>query len=468
MVNLKRCNIVFIGFIKSCGFGALALMGGCGVDEPSSGSSASSVDVISSSALSSTTSSLSSINSSQGDPCAIAFDDFPYCFGESAIADPDGDGWGWENEASCVVPDSSADPNPGTCVRDFPDPGEGTSANRIMYNGQAVYLNGFNVAWFDFARDFGNGVDESRLRQVLQDVSSAGGNSLRWWFHVDGSTTPEWGNVNGQRMVTGPGGSAIADLRRALDIAAQYDVYIIPALWSFDMLRDNDFRNPPNEDNYRLLSDEQVLQSYIDNALTPLVQELNGHEQLFAWELFNEPENMTETWFRNESVYYGGPVPTLEMLQRVQAKMTAAIHRAANSIGQTALVTTGSKSVGKYNSDVAGGFNWYRDDRMIAAADGDPLATLDFYEPHYYNNEGKNGAWSPFHRPVEYWNLNKPVVIGEFYISGSNSPTSVPNTTFAQDDTCKVLEELGYAGGWPWQWNEHAQEMSNCISRVSD
>ncbi|HEY7774345.1 MAG TPA: cellulase family glycosylhydrolase, partial [Marinagarivorans sp.] len=296
--------------------------------------------------------SSSSASSETESDCGIARDDVPYCLG-GTFSDPDGDGWGWENEASCVVPDGPADLNPGTCVLEMQEPGNGASSGRIMYNGEAIYLNGFNIAWFEFARDFGNGVDENQLRAVLQDVTDAGGNSLRWWFHVDGSMTPEWGAVNGQRLVTGPGGSAIADLQQALDIASEYGVYIIPALWSFDMLRDNDFRQPPTQDNYRLLSDDAVLQSYLDNALVPMVEQLNGHSQLLAWELFNEPENMTETWFRNEDAYYGGPVPTLEMLQRVQAKMAAAIHRAANDIGQTALVTTGSKSMGKYNSDVA-------------------------------------------------------------------------------------------------------------------
>lgn len=37
---------------------------------------------------------------------------YPYCRNGSA-SDPDGDGWGWENKASCVVRSSRADPNAG-------------------------------------------------------------------------------------------------------------------------------------------------------------------------------------------------------------------------------------------------------------------------------------------------------------------------------------------------------------------
>src|SRR5690606_33595111 len=163
-----------------------------------------------------------------------------------------------------------------------------------------------------------------------------------------------------------------------------------------------------------------------------------------------EPENMTESWFRQEAAFYGGAAPTLEQLQRTQAKMAAAIHQAALDIGQTALVTTGSKSMGKYNSDVAGGTNLYRDDRLIAAADGDPLAVLDFYEPHYYNNEGRNGEWSPFHHPASYWEVDKPIVIGEYHIG----TLDVLNDPVTGAQLCQRLVINGYAGGWGWQWDE--------------
>jgi mannan endo-1,4-beta-mannosidase len=172
--------------------------------------------------------------------------------------------------------------------------------NRIRHGGRDLYLSGFNIAWFDFAADIGKGVDEARLRQAIADLLAAGGNTLRWWIHTDGTTTPEWGMVNGQRRVVGPGASFIADLRRALDIAAENDVFIVPSLWSFDMLRDNPVRHPPVQDNVRLLTQDAVLDSYLEEALTPMVRELGGHPALVAWELFNEPENMTEGWFKND------------------------------------------------------------------------------------------------------------------------------------------------------------------------
>lgn len=442
-----------------------SLLAACGSSKPGSSSSApssSSSSVVSSSSSSSSVSSsgvVSSSSSTSGQGCNQMPDGSnPYCM-TGALADPDGDGWGWENEASCIVPDSAADPMPGTCVVDTPQAGGGESSNRITYNGQQIYLNGVNVAWINFARDFGNGFDETRFRQMLNAVNSAGGNSIRWWVHTDGTLSPQY---SGAGLVNGPGGSIIQDLQHALDIAAEYGIYIVPSMWSFDMLRDNSDRNPPNANNYRILSNDVALQAYIDYALVPIVQAVNGHSQLIAWELFNEPENMTESWFRTDNAFYGGEVPTLAMLQRTQAKMTAAIHRAAAAMGQTALVTTGSKSMGKYNSDVAGGTNLYRDDRMIAAADGDALAVLDFYEPHYYNNEGRNGAWSPFHHDASYWGVDKPIVVGEFHVETLN----VLNDAVQGDDLCQRLVENGYAGGWSWTWSENGSALVPCMRNV--
>lgn len=341
--------------------------------------------------------------------------------------------------------------------------------NYILFKDKEVYLNGANIAWFDFARDFGNGVNELRLRAALGELKAAGGNSFRWWLHTDGSATPEWGIEETQGggetvVVVGPGQRTIADLRKVLDIAAEYEIYIIPCLWSFDMLKDNSYRKTPTQNNFQLLMNDEVLFSYINNALLPMVRELNAHPQLFAWELFNEAENMTEAWFPLQKDFYGGEVPSLERLQRVQALMSAAIHKTAKELGQIALVTTGSKSMGKYNSDVAGGVNLYRDDRMIAAADGDVNAVLDFYAPHYYNNENKDGYWSPFHRHVSFWQVNKAVVIGEFYIE--DLKTSQGEHIEAKQ-LCEKLKENGYAGGWGWQWNQYKKKLIKCINVAS-
>ncbi|MGL1956001.1 MAG: PHB depolymerase family esterase [Colwellia sp.] len=391
--------------------------------------------------------------------CDLASTGMPYC--KTTYSDPDGDGWGWENEASCIVVNSAADPEPNSCIYQGESPV--TSTNRIRYMNKDLYLSGFNIAWFDFAKDIGNGVDTNQLQQAISDLKQGGGNTLRWWIHTDGSMTPTWENDTTLKHISTT--SFIADMTTALNMAQEAGIYIVPSLWSFDMLKNNTYRKPPVDNNYRLLTDDTVLQSYIDQVLKPMVKALNGHPALVAWELFNEPENMTESWLADDETVNAehANALTLEDLQRVQAKMAAAIHQEAIDNDEIALVTTGSKSMGKYNSDVAGGINLYRDDRLMALANNNPLAVLDFYQAHYYNNEGQNGAWSPFHHSAEYWQVDKPIVIGEYHVSDD---LNVLDENIKGADMCQKLAAQGYAGGWPWQWIDEASNMIECNQNV--
>lgn len=47
-------------------------------------------------------------------PCVSPNGKHPYC--TKADSDPDGDGFGWEQEATCIVPNSDIDPKPGSCA----------------------------------------------------------------------------------------------------------------------------------------------------------------------------------------------------------------------------------------------------------------------------------------------------------------------------------------------------------------
>lgn len=109
-------------------FFVLFIMTGCGggssssfsapiaQSSTSSSSTASSISSIESSSEASSESSseasseVSSAASSAGDNGAgFTSTGTPYC--TRAGIDPDGDGWGWENEASCIVANSSVDPD---------------------------------------------------------------------------------------------------------------------------------------------------------------------------------------------------------------------------------------------------------------------------------------------------------------------------------------------------------------------
>jgi len=97
---------------------------------------------------------------------------------------------------ACAASLPSTAPSVPDIARNSP---ESPAPSRIQRGGEELYLSGFNIAWFDFAKDVGQGVDEVRLRQAARDLADAGGNTLRWWIHTDGSTTPECPNRSARR-----------------------------------------------------------------------------------------------------------------------------------------------------------------------------------------------------------------------------------------------------------------------------
>ena len=166
---------------------------------------------------------------------------------------------------------------------------EGT-LDRVSVDGRDLWLNGANVAWVNFARDIGPG--ETRLdvfERIFQELHENGGNTMRLWLHTTGAASPEWEG----EVVVGPGEGTIEDLTAILDLAHEHEIRLMLCLWSFDMLRISN-GNEITDRSFALLTNEQRLQSYIDDALVPMVTALRGHPAILAWEIFNEPEGMSE------------------------------------------------------------------------------------------------------------------------------------------------------------------------------
>ncbi len=303
--------------------------------------------------------------------------------------------------------------------------------NRIRTNGQDLFMSGANLAWISFAHDIGPGhTDLNTFASTLLNFHDHGGNAMRLWLHTSGANTPEFGDA----AVTGPGEGAIEDLKAILDLAWEREVGLILCLWSFNMM-EKTHGDAFIARSRALLTDSAFTRSYIDNALVPMVQALKGHPGIIAWEIFNEPEGMSNELGWSST----GHVP-MASIQRFVNRCAGAIHRADSAT----LVTNGTWSF-KAQTDVEGCTNYYTDKRLIAAG-GDSLGILDFYSVHWY--EGNGMALSPFSHSKSYWGLDRPLVVAEFHMKDA---FGVP-----LDRLYEVLYSGGYAGALAWSWTDNA------------
>lgn len=325
-----------------------------------------------------------------------------------------------------------------------------SSQNTVEVKCQNLFLSGVNLAWNQFGGDvgFSSNPDLTYFDAFFSDVKAAGGNSVRWWFHTDGSFTPE---IEPSGYVTGlhetlTNAQIIAQVESILDAAQENGVYVNISLFSFDMLQDysakawtgNDFTG-----NKPFFQSETNIQSYIDNALTPLVNALKDHPALGSWEIFNEPEGMTSEFGWTGS--QGGEFISITDVQLTINMLADAIH----NVSPEALVTNGAWYMA-VNTDNGSATNYYSDANLLAIGNNNyPNGTLDYYQVHYYDWQDSNPSLSIFEHPASFWNLDKPLVIGEFHGDEANAALGVTNNS-----PYDWLYDNGYAGAWGWQYNE--------------
>lgn len=313
--------------------------------------------------------------------------------------------------------------------------GAGTAGSGGAGNatGGCKFASGLNIAWVSFANDIPN-PDIATFQTIFKDTHDAGGRVIRWWLHTNGSVTPGY-NTDGTVMALPQ--SHIDGIKAVLAAAHSAGVSLVISLWSFDMAQDNAMAAAAN--NKKLMTEDNIRQSYADNYLTPLVKALKGTPGLYAYEIFNEPEGMsTMGWATQWKI-------DISYIQKAVNQWAAAIHDADPTI----LVTNGSQTM-DYRTK-------YTDAALIAAG-GKANGILDFYEVHFYqvNGQGNN----VFANPRSHWGLpEKKLVIGEFGIDGS-SPV-------AGDDSYTNLFTNGYDGAWAWaytaddKWPAMQKPLSN-------
>jgi mannan endo-1,4-beta-mannosidase len=324
-----------------------------------------------------------------------------------------------------------------------------TYAQLINLNGKNYFINGVNIPWNVYARDFGinyqSGAqyDSAWFESTFTQYESYGINCARFWLHGDGATSPEF---NSSGYVTGLDTNFFSNLDDLFNRALKHHIMLIPSLWDFYMMNNDSASGVFAGNHASLIQDSSKTRSYINNALIPMVQRYTNQCNLLAWEIMNEPE-----WAMNiPSAGTTAQVVATNEMQRFVGMLAEAIHQHSSK-----MVTVGSASL-LYNSDkfdistpCVG--NYWKD-QAIQSAYNKPLAHLDFYEIHYYDWMNSLISFDPFkpNCPFSYWLLDKPALIGE---------TQGNSTKHSQIDMLNNAHTGNYAGVMFWSYAASSDGM---------
>jgi hypothetical protein len=328
-------------------------------------------------------------------------------------------------------------------------PGLVVDGTQFKYNGQKIFFSGMNLAWLNYNSDVGaDALNENGWRKAVQDIRAAGGNSIRWWLFNNMSTSPTISTST--NLVTGLPTNTINNIKKALDIAEEYGVMVSLCLFSHNLMESDQWGIYADDKlsitaNKNLFTDAGI-EAFINNALKPVLTAIGDHRALWTWELFNEPEGMatgisgTTPWTK-QSVSIGD-------IQKFSNRVAAAIHDHDNTL----LVSNGIHNADEFS---------YWTDAVLRNAGGKNNGILDFYQVHFYP-EHQTTAQNPFDHPFSYWNLTKPLVIGEFSAAGWDKERfpayKVATKTPAQ--LYLYAYNQGYAGALSWEYKNFNDDVA--------
>jgi len=183
-----------------------------------------------------------------------------------------------------------------------------------------IFLNGVNGAWICHGCDFGHDdwyfdvVLRPQFERDLRNINRNGGNFVRYWVYgsFESRQVTRWNNATGKLEWVSP--NVIVHLQTLLRAAQKNNVYVLLTLVNGVL----DLYEP------RVVLDVEVMQSFIDLAIVPLVQALKECPAVLGYDIINEPEGMV-TDFNNAWVK---PATTMTVVQRFIGRVAHAIHQA--------------------------------------------------------------------------------------------------------------------------------------------
>ncbi len=293
--------------------------------------------------------------------------------------------------------------------------------------GKRIWLNGVNTPWNQW-NEFGISFDYEWWNRHFQSLQSFGINCSRVWISCNGAGAV----LTGSEGVTGLSPDFFVHCDSLFAIASCYGIYIDATMMSFDHCKS------PNANfmNWRnIITSPAASQTFIDLYLLPFVNRYKSNPYLFAIDLCNEPEWISEN-------PEDGRLPVRD-LQRFFGMCASEVHKASDIP-----VTVGSACI-KWNSDKPGFAGNYWKDQALQAAFNDPGAFLDFYCIHYYGWVHKY-FMSPYEKTPEDYGINdRPVIIEE----SPGKDSGLKEIPLSIEEAYERALTNGYQGNLPWTSN---------------
>jgi hypothetical protein len=303
-----------------------------------------------------------------------------------------------------------------------------------LINGS--YVEGLNLAWNSYGADFGTGgwgylADWNAVTSELSTFHNEGVTTVRWWVFGDGRYSPVF---NSDGTVSGLNSGFLNDIDHALQIAAADHVKILLTLMDNSMFNFASSSGGVQLGGHaNIVTDPTIRQSFMDNALKPLLQHIAASpykDAVLGYDIINEPEAQIVGGY-NGSDFFRGPA------QLALGDVQSFVAMAANYI------------------------HTYSGGGLATVGSAMPIWTplwmglgLDFYEAHYYPWMDFNGPGTGLPAVTAITSdtgvhLDKPVIVGEF-------PTA--DTSYGLTDTAvgsaewylNYIQSQGYAGALGW------------------
>lgn len=280
----------------------------------------------------------------------------------------------------------------------------------------SIYVDRVESTHPDIAFDF---EQPSRAAMDAERLTGAGVDAFRWFVFADGRTSPEF---DAQGFITGLDQQFLRDFGVLLALAREYGFKVIPVLFDFLLCGELEEVNGVQLfGRADLITDPARWQSFLINALGPLLDDYGAAPEILAWEVINEPE-----WCLSDIELPPGISRPQELPAEgaaTIAQMQAFVQGIADFIHDHPATGEAKVTVGSASESFLG--QW-------------TSTGLDLCQFHLYNCPGCLDDSLPL-PPVH------ECLLGEFASRESLTDRSV---FWYLEDTCIG----GYAGALPWSW----------------